>query len=388
MSLDIRPNPSAAGGSVTGGLEYKGSYNATTNSPDLTSSLKGDFYIVSVGGTLAGVTLDVGDHIVFNQDASSPITSAMFDKIDNTDAVASVNGLTGVVVLGASDVSGLAIANNLSDLNNTTTARSNLGLGTASTKDTGTANGNVVLLDATGLPAVDGSQLTNVTATDATKLAIANNLSDLNNTTTARSNLGLGTASTKDTGTANGNVVLLDATGLPAVDGSQLTNVTATDATKLAIANNLSDLNNTTTARTNLGLGSAAVLTAGTGANNVVQLDGSSRLPAVDGSQLTNLPGGGGSAPDVKTETGTATISTHTGIEEIILVDNSSTAATITLPTAATVGKGYKYHVKRLGTATVTVSSSSNIDGGSFALNLTNQSVTVVSDGTSDYYII
>ena len=104
MSLDIRPNPSATG-SVTGGLEYKGSYNATTNSPDLTSSLKGDFYIVSVGGTLAGVTLDVGDHIVFNQDASSPITSAMFDKIDNTDAVASVNGQTGVVSLDTDNIS-------------------------------------------------------------------------------------------------------------------------------------------------------------------------------------------------------------------------------------------------------------------------------------------
>jgi len=36
------------------------------------------------------------------------------------------------------------------------------------------------------------------------------------------------------------------------------------------------------TARTSLGLGSAAVLTAGTSANNAVQLDGSARLPAVD----------------------------------------------------------------------------------------------------------
>lgn len=42
-------------------------------------------------------------------------------------------------------------------------------------------------------------------------------------------------------------------------------------------------------ARTALGLGSAATLTAGTALNNVVQLDGSARLPAVDGSQLTNV---------------------------------------------------------------------------------------------------
>ena len=37
------------------------------------------------------------------------------------------------------------------------------------------------------------------------------------------------------------------------------------------------------------GLGTAATLNVGTSANNVVQLDGSSRLPAVDGSQLTNI---------------------------------------------------------------------------------------------------
>jgi hypothetical protein len=306
------------GGAVTGGLTYKGSYDAATNTPVLTSSVKGDFYIVSVGGTLAGVTLNVGDHIVFNQDASAPITSAMFDVIDNTDAVASVNGQTGVVSLGASDVNALAIANNLSDLNNAGTARTNLGLGTAATKDHGTANGELVILDAVGLPAVDGSQLTNVTSTDSTKLAIANNLSDLNNVTTARTNLGLGTAATKDHGTANGELVILDAVGLPAVDGSQLTNVTGTDSTKLAIANNLSDLNNVATARTNLGLGTAATLDYGTSANNLVQLDGSARLPAVDGSLLTNLPSGASETLQQVTDNGSTT-TTNISVAQITM---------------------------------------------------------------------
>jgi len=41
--------------------------------------------------------------------------------------------------------------------------------------------------------------------------------------------------------------------------------------------------------RTTLGLGTAATLDVGTSANNVVQLDGTGKLPAVDGSQLTNI---------------------------------------------------------------------------------------------------
>jgi len=45
--------------------------------------------------------------------------------------------------------------------------------------------------------------------------------------------------------------------------------------------------------RTTLGLGTAAVLNVGTSANNIVQLDGTAKLPAVDGSQLINLPSGG-----------------------------------------------------------------------------------------------
>ena len=76
--------------------------------------------------------------------------------------------------------------------------------------------------------------LTNISATDSTKLAIASNLSDLNNAGTARTNLGLGTSAVADSfngsGTAAaGNVVALkDDAGtlkLPALNGSLLTNI-------------------------------------------------------------------------------------------------------------------------------------------------------------------
>jgi len=99
------------------------------------------------------------------------------------------------------------------------------------------------------------------------------------------------------------------------------------------------------------------------------------------------------SAPDVVTDSsGTdTTISTYTGIEEVHLISNGANNVTITLPTASTVGEGYKYQIKRLGTGTVTVTPASGyIDAsGTTTFSLASQfdSITLVSD-SSNYYII
>jgi len=292
----------------------------------------------------------------------------------------------------ATDSTKLAIANNLSDLNNVATARTNLGLGTAATQDVGTSANNVVQLNGSAqLPAVDGSLLTNITATDSTKLAIANNLSDLNNVATARTNLGLGTAATQDVGTSANNVVQLNASAqLPAVDGSLLTNVTATDSTKLAIANNLSDLNNVATARTNLGLGTAATQDVGTSANNVVQLDGSSRLPAVDGSQLTNLPSSGGGFTYQSITSASSPVSAVASYH--YSADTSGGAITVNLPalSGVTAGTEIRFKLKTAGNnLTLDGNLTETIDGSAtYILSVQNQAVTCVSDGSGNWEII
>jgi hypothetical protein len=86
---------------VLGGAIYQSTWNASTNSPTLTSGTgtKGYYYIVSVAGStnLDGITdWKVGDWAIFN--------GATWDKVDNTDAVSSVNGYTGAVSLTTSDI--------------------------------------------------------------------------------------------------------------------------------------------------------------------------------------------------------------------------------------------------------------------------------------------
>ena len=87
---------------LVGGVMYQGTWNASNNTPSITSSVgtKGNYYIVSVNGTtnINGITdWKVGDWIIFN--------GSTWDKVDNTDAVSSVNGYTGAVSLVTSDVS-------------------------------------------------------------------------------------------------------------------------------------------------------------------------------------------------------------------------------------------------------------------------------------------
>ena len=250
-------------------------------------------------------------------------TSSWGAEIVPSAPVTSVNTLTGAVVVSGNDIAADHTATNYTATNANVDGHfsgvdTKFGtLGTSAFLDVGTSASNVVQLDGTAkLPAVDGSQLTNLpsapvtsvnsltgavvvsgndiaadhtavnytaananvdghfsgidtkfgtlgtasTAASTDFLQVTNNLSDLNNATTARTNLGLGTAATS----------------------------ASTDF--LQVTNNLSDLNNATTARTNLGLGTAATQNVGTTANSVVQLDGTAKLPAVDGSQLTNLP--------------------------------------------------------------------------------------------------
>lgn len=96
-----------------GVIEYKGVWDASQNSPQLTNGTgtRNDYYIVSVPGAtnLDGTTdWKSGDWVIFN--------GTVWQKIDTTDEVSSVAGRTGAVVLAKTDV-GLSNVDNTSDIN-------------------------------------------------------------------------------------------------------------------------------------------------------------------------------------------------------------------------------------------------------------------------------
>lgn len=409
---------------VVGGVTYKGTFD--TSSPvDLSNALKGDMYVISVAGTYQGIVWAVGDHLLINEDMGGTISPSKIDKVDNTDAVTSVAGKTGAVTLVPSDITGLATVASTgaySDLSGTPTlatvattgAYSDLTgtptLGTAAAEDVGTAAGNVVQLDGSArLPAVDGSQLTNLPSGATT----------------------LGALTDVDvTGVANTNVIKYNSTSGNWEDGAvAYSEVTGTPTlATVATTGAYSDLTGTPT------LGTAAALDVGTSASNVVQLDGSARLPAVDGSQLTNLP----SAPvtSVAGKTGVVTLSTDdltdmdtttaapvaedrfkydgsnwvpvdpfevvatvtttttlTVPEQEQLVRTSGSGITLNLPNIASnsIPAGVRYQLKVTDSNTITVAPNGSelLEGvnSSYSTSGAKEALTVICDGSGWWFV-
>jgi hypothetical protein len=146
--------------SIQGGVSYQGSWNAATNTPTLTSSVgsKGYYYVVSVAGStnLNGITDWLpGDWAIFN--------GSVWEQIDNTDTVASVNGYVGAVVLTAADVGAPPTTRTIS-------------AGTGLTGGGDLSANRTIAIDSTVVTLTGTQTLTNKTLTSA----IANEILDVN----------------------------------------------------------------------------------------------------------------------------------------------------------------------------------------------------------------
>ena len=192
-----------------GALNYKGTWDASINSPTLTSSVgtKGDYYVVSVAGNtnLNGETLwGVGDWAVFN--------GSIWQKVDGGD--------TSVVTsLTVTTLTGYMYANNTSAVTASTTIPNTAitGLGTMSTQ-----NANAVVI--TG-GTINSTTQTNGTYSNAniTSVAVTFPNSYLANSSVV---IGNTTVALGGTATSVGNLTLANVTissGNATVNNANLT---------------------------------------------------------------------------------------------------------------------------------------------------------------------
>ena len=102
---------------VSSSLTYRGGYNASTNTPDLTTSpnsiLTGDTYAVTVAGDASGFwspTLNIGDLVIANID--SPATIADWTEVQSNIDVATdtVQGIANFPTSGGLSVTGGAVS--------------------------------------------------------------------------------------------------------------------------------------------------------------------------------------------------------------------------------------------------------------------------------------
>ncbi|MBI3220721.1 MAG: hypothetical protein HYZ44_14500, partial [Bacteroidetes bacterium] len=294
--------------------------------------------------------------------------------------------------------------------------------------DVGTTANKIIQLDGTGkLPAVDGSQLFNLSAgteTDPTVKAI-NGLVKSNGTTIGAAVAGTDYVATetdpsvkainglvKSNGTTVGAVV--SGTDIKTINSTSLLGAgnisvitTETDPTVKAI-NGLVKSNGTIisaaaagvdyltpsgngSALTNLNANSilsgtipTARLDVGNTANKVIQLDGAGKLPAVDGSQLINLPAGTETDPTVKAINGlvksngttisAATAGTDYQLPIILTTTGTTGAATLV---------GSTLNVPNYSPPSYTAGTGLTLTTNSFSVN-TSQNITRLSNLTTN----
>ncbi|UYL09043.1 hypothetical protein B9G69_000445 [Bdellovibrio sp. SKB1291214] len=266
--LDVQFNPNGTSGwnHITPASEIRAvPYATNAISAEKLGGLVATDYVRKTD--LTGCT--TGQFVTYNGSAFGCDTPAGGGS--SFDASYSIKGL--VQFLTNAATSGIVVTNGVAHVN------------------TGTGANQIVKLDGTGkLPAVDGSALTGIVASSATTAATATNFSgslsgDVSGTQGATSVDKIKGAAVDTTGISTGKILKYDGSKWTMADDA--TGGSPTDSSYSAKGVVQFDTSAAVSGIT-IAAGVAKV-NAGTGANQIVQLDSASKLPAIDGSALTNI---------------------------------------------------------------------------------------------------
>lgn len=131
LKADITYVDTEIDAAIASAYKYISDYNASTNTPDLTTtpnSIKvGHTYVVSVAGTFFGENVEIGDQLICKLDSPSLLShwSRIQKNVDNAtiktmyEANANTNAFTDAEKTKLSGIEALAEVNNISDVNAT-----------------------------------------------------------------------------------------------------------------------------------------------------------------------------------------------------------------------------------------------------------------------------
>ncbi len=321
LDVQFNPNGTAGWNHITPASEIRSvPYATNAISAEKLGGLVATDYVRKTD--LIGCT--TGQFVTFNGSAFGCDTPAGGGS--SQDASYTIKGL--VQFLTNAATSGIVVTNGVAQVN------------------TGTGANQIVKLDGSGkLPAVDGSALTGIvasSATTATTAGTATNFSgslsgDVSGTQSATSVDKVKGMSVVTTGAANGKVLKYSSGTLVFADDDTGSTVSDSSYTVKGIVQF-----NTNAATSGISIVSGvATVNTGTAANQIVKLDGSAKLPAVDGSQLTGVVASSATTAGSATNFTGSLVGDVSGTQGATSVDKIKGAAVDT--TGIAIGKILKY---------------------------------------------